>query len=25
MPPHDGAAFSVASGVVVGNQIRWAK
>ena len=25
MPSHDGATFSVASGVVLGNQIRWAK
>jgi len=25
MPPHDGATFTVASGVVLGNQIRWGK
>jgi hypothetical protein len=25
MPPHNGATFTVASGVVLGNQIRWGK
>ena len=25
MPAHDGATFTVASGVVLGNQIRWGK
>jgi hypothetical protein len=25
MPPHEGATFAVASGVVLGNQIRWGK
>jgi hypothetical protein len=25
MPTHDGATFTVASGIVLGNQIRWGK